>query len=62
MSVVPFALLLTIPVVLLAKRSPFVTLIVAVWAFALSLTPWGPGIHAAGISIGRTMLHLFGGA
>lgn len=62
MNVVPFALLLTIPVALLAKRSPFVTLLVAVWAFALSLTPWGPGIHAAGVSAGAAIVHLFGGA
>ncbi|MBO0846337.1 MAG: hypothetical protein J2P22_13075 [Nocardioides sp.] len=55
MTIGLFVLMLSIPVVILAKRTPFHVAIVAVWGFFLGLTPIGPQLahllNTAGVSI-----------
>jgi hypothetical protein len=56
MSLVAFVLVLTIPVAMLAKRTPASSLVLAVWGFFLALTPAGPGVAEFLSSMGHTVL------
>lgn len=56
MSLVAFVLLLSIPVVMVAKRTPATVLLVAVWGFFIALTPAGPQVAAILSDLGSTVV------
>lgn len=55
MTVVLFVLMLSIPVVIIARRNMAIVVLAALWGFALGMTPAGPAIaellNRAGSSI-----------
>lgn len=44
MTVVLFVLMLSIPVVIIARKSPAIVVLAALWGFAVGMTPAGPAI------------------
>lgn len=44
MTVVAFVLMLSIPVVMLARKTPVAVFLVGIWGFFLGATPAGPTI------------------